>query len=137
MTEQRRGRLIIPPTDEMLKKRLALKLKEYQERMAGKGRPWEYTHPELAHSLYEGYRDSCYKTYILKAVLESNEPVDAWKLSRELFAQWKSSFNFNDFCVACGVIDKYCGNLPADEPPIGGTGLPKLTELEDSEQNSE
>ena len=129
MVEEEQGRLIVPPTDRTLKQRLALKLEEYQGRISGKGKPWEFQHPELAHGLYEAYRDACYKAYVLEAVLKSDKPVDAWKLSQEMFAQWKDTFNLKDFSVACGVIDKYCGNLP-DEPVRGGTGLPELPEPE-------
>jgi len=127
MSQKKQGRLIVPPTDEKLKKRLALKLKEYQERISGKGKPWEYKHPELAHSLYEGHRDACYKAHVLEAVLKSDVPVDSWKLSLEVAAIWGKDFNVDDFKIACGVIDKYCGNLP-DEPAVGGTGLPELIE---------
>jgi len=122
------NRSIIPPTDEQLKQILALKLQEYQKREVGVGKPWEYQHPELAHRLYEDYRDAYYKAYILDLVLKSEEPVDTWKLSREMFARWKDAFNINDFCNACRVIDKHCGNLP-DAIVTGGTGLPKLKDL--------
>ncbi len=127
MNEEPQSRLIVPPTDEKLRKQLALKLKEYQKREAGEGKPWEYQHPELAHRLHGDYRDAYYKAYILDLVLKSDEPVDTWKLSQEMFAKWKDTFNINDFCNACAVIDKRCGNLP-DVPVTGGTGLPELAE---------
>ncbi len=132
MSETQEGHLIVPPTDEELKKRLALKLKEYQERIVGKEKPWEYWCFEQAHLFCVDYRDACYKAYILEAVLKSDAPIDAWKLCRELHEKFKDAFNLQDFCDACGVVDKYCGNLP-DEPFLRkGTGLPDLPEHEDS-----
>jgi len=130
MTEENQGHFIVPPTDEKLRCRLALKLKEYLNRVVGKREDWEFMHPKLAHLTYSDYRDSCYKAYILEAVLKSNEPVDTWKLRRELHDRWNDAFNIFDFCNACGVIDKYCGNIP-DQPFLTGGTLPELPEPED------
>src|SRR5262249_10209423 len=71
-SKETQGHLIFPPTDQKLRAQLTLKLKEYEERIAGKGKPWEYWHPEQAHLFSEDYRDSCYKAYVLKAVLSSD-----------------------------------------------------------------
>lgn len=132
MSALKESHLIIPPVDEELKKRLALKLEEYEIRIAGKGKPWEYWHPAKAHLLCEDYRDACYKAYILDAVLKSDVPVDIEPLLVELQGKWKDSFNLQNFCEACAVVDKYCGNLP-DTPFLNeGTGLPELPEDKDS-----
>lgn len=125
MDEEKNTRCIIPPTDESIRQRLALKLEEYRQRLAGKDKPWEYQHPELAHSLHQSYRDAYYKVYILEKVLQSQEPVNTWALSQELHHKWKGALDINTFASVCAVIDQYCGNCP-DEPLIGGTGLPEL-----------
>ena len=127
MNEQ--GHCIIPPTDETLKQQLALKLLEYQARKAEKRDP--YKHPELDHKINQGYRDACYKAYVLEAVLKSSEPVDTWKLSLELHKEWKNAFDVDDFSKACAVIDKYCGNLPNEPFVRAGTGLPDLPATEE------
>lgn len=132
MKKQPQGHCIIPPTDKKLRQQLDLKLKEYQARKAEKINEHQYPglshYPELSHMLNRDYRDTCYKIHVLEAVLKNSEPVDTWKLSQEMHEQWKDVFNVDDFCVACGVIAKYCGDLSNQSLLAGGTGLPELLE---------
>ena len=128
MTEnQEEPSYIVPPKDPNTLRRLALKLEEYQRRLVGKGKDWEYKHPDLARLSYDKYRHAEYGTIILKRLLNNNnpQPVNTWALSLELFEKWPDSFNAGEFNNICGVINYYCGNTP-ETVPDGGTGLPRL-----------
>lgn len=115
--------LIELPIDEDIKSRLLLKLEEYKKRVAGEGKPWKFQHPELVYRTYHGYRDACYKAYILEAILKANGSVDTWQVAKELATQWKGVFDPDTFCCACEVIVCYCEN---DLSGIkSGTGLPE------------
>src|SRR6185295_19212456 len=114
---------ITPPKDPVLRKRLEKKLQEYQTRMTGKGKQWELWHPELAHT-HPDYRDACYKADVLKAVLESELPMDTHSLCKQLHARYGEEFDVSQFVNACGTIAAYCGD--SLEVPTGGPGLPEV-----------
>lgn len=112
------------PANARLRAQLVAKLPEYKGRRAGKGKDWEYTHPELAHKFYSGYRDACYKVEVLSAILSSRTPVDTHQLSLELAIKYGENFSLEQFSNACGVIASYCGGQ-TDGQIGGGTGLPE------------
>jgi len=122
--------LIVPPSlgKKKLRARLKLKLKEYKNRMEGKGKPWEFLNPHFAHQMHEEFRDACYKAFVLELVLQADGsgPVNAWDFPLKTAKKWQGGFDAEGFSRACCVIDKYCGNLPGSRT-VGGTGLPKLT----------
>ena len=118
---------IYPPKDEGLRKRLEAKLKEYESRKMGEGKPWETMHPELAYLTHASYRDARDKVDVLSAVLAATaeNPVNTWELSEKLHKQYNGALDVGSFSNACGVISNYLGqtSLPWRDP---GTGLPKL-----------
>ncbi len=113
------------PVDEELRVRLEKKFREYEWRKVGRGEEWEHMHPELAHKLFEAYRDACYKSDVLRAVLDSEQPVDTQALSLKLAEKYGEGFSVERFCIACEVIASYCGCGDESNPVRGGTGLPE------------
>ena len=118
---------IAPPfADELLKSRLEAKLREYEDRVLGKGRDWEFTHPDLALKTYPEYRSARFKADVLSAVLKSDSPVNVKELSEEMSGKYGESFFPEQFANACAVIAYYCGH-EVGEMISGGTGLPHIT----------
>lgn len=123
--------VLVPPSDMALRKRLELKLAEYQARKDGKGMPWEFDHP-LILMRSEGYRDSYYKVEILTAVLAATEPVKTQDLALALVQKLTAldeQLDVRTFENACGTIDLYL--TEGDQMGLfvqGGTGLPPLPE---------
>lgn len=117
--------LLFPPKDEALRRRLQAKLVEYQFRKNGKGKPWEFWHPEQAHVTSRAYRDACYKVDVLTAVLDAQEgqPINTFNLSGELYERYGQAFDIERFNNACGVISNYLGQTFYEQ--AGGTGLPE------------
>jgi len=128
-TSKNESPLLIPPQDKSLRKQLEGKLKEYEERKAGKGRQWEReaTHPKLAHMLYPDYRDACYKADALSAVLKSETPVRTFDLSLKLRDKYAEDFDIRTFENACATVAYYLGNTNSLTVLNTGTGLPPPT----------
>jgi len=113
--------IINPPQDEVLRKKLEDKLKEYNLRVQGEGAPWCGAPPSRAHALYESFRAAYYKRFILEEVLNAEGPVKTYDVAEKLYTRFGEDFNVESFDIAANVIMAYCHG--DHQNLIGGTGL--------------
>lgn len=107
VVETKESPVIVLPNDEMRKRQLEDKLKEY------KGRKDPHRHPALQ-------MDTICKIEVLERLLRDGKVV-TWDLSREMAKTYGDSLDVDALDNACFVIEDYCktGGKSID----GGTGL--------------
>ena len=109
--------VITKPEDKELLAKLERKLIEYEKRVA---QTQGTMHPELAYKTSHHYRDSLYKSSVLRELLTKGK-VKTHDFSLELAKRFCESFDVDGFNNACAVVEAYCKQQ--SNILHGGTGL--------------